>query len=388
MPSRSGRRRGARLEMAVHLPRSGHRRRQSAGHPGRNSGRISAHLGDGDEFVLRAAARQPDLHDGRHDHAPQPAGGQAGRVSRLFGKFQRRRLFRDALHRQRRCRPAISTPGSSRRAAPDRRSTMPATPNWQSRARPCRPRPTARSSRTCSSASSTRRCRVPERRRRRGLCVRRCARREVDMLGKLSWAAIPFNEPLPLISAAVVVIVILAVLVTRHRKGLVALSVARVADQRRSQAHRRHVRGSRARHAAARLFRRDHDAHAAGDRGRRRPGIPAARSLRPDLLGARHDHDLLRGDAARHRADELCRAVAARRARRRLSGAQFGQLLAHRVRRAADQPSLVIGNFARTGWWAIRRFPSSPFRPMSASIITFGHCRSRASARCSPASIS
>ena len=32
------------------------------------------------------------------------------------------------------------------------------------------------------------------------------------MLGKLSWAAIPFNEPLPLISAAVVAIVILAVL--------------------------------------------------------------------------------------------------------------------------------------------------------------------------------
>jgi cytochrome o ubiquinol oxidase subunit I len=32
------------------------------------------------------------------------------------------------------------------------------------------------------------------------------------MLGRLSWAAIPFNEPLPLISAAVVLIVILAVL--------------------------------------------------------------------------------------------------------------------------------------------------------------------------------
>ncbi len=32
------------------------------------------------------------------------------------------------------------------------------------------------------------------------------------MLGKLSWAAIPFNEPIPLFAAAVVVIVILAVL--------------------------------------------------------------------------------------------------------------------------------------------------------------------------------
>src|SRR5437868_9930688 len=32
------------------------------------------------------------------------------------------------------------------------------------------------------------------------------------MLGRLSWAAIPFNEPLPIVSAAVVLIVILAVL--------------------------------------------------------------------------------------------------------------------------------------------------------------------------------
>ena len=113
--------------------------------------------------------------------------------------------------------------------------------------------------------------------------------------------------------------------------------MARVADQRRPQAHWRHVRDARPGHAAARLFRRDHDAHAAGDRGRRCAGIPASGSLRPDLFGARHDHDLFRRDAARHRTDELCRAVAARRARRRLSGAQFGQLLADRDGRPADQ---------------------------------------------------
>ena len=39
------------------------------------------------------------------------------------------------------------------------------------------------------------------------------------MLGKLSWAAIPFNEPLPLLSGAVVGIVILATLVTVTVKG-------------------------------------------------------------------------------------------------------------------------------------------------------------------------
>src|SRR5262245_54989997 len=39
------------------------------------------------------------------------------------------------------------------------------------------------------------------------------------MLGKLSWDAIPFNEPLPLLSGAVVGIVILAILVTVTVKG-------------------------------------------------------------------------------------------------------------------------------------------------------------------------
>jgi cytochrome o ubiquinol oxidase subunit 1 len=39
------------------------------------------------------------------------------------------------------------------------------------------------------------------------------------MLGKLSWAAIPFNEPLPLISMGVVLVVILAVVAVVIAKG-------------------------------------------------------------------------------------------------------------------------------------------------------------------------
>ncbi len=89
--------RRARLEMAVHLPRSWHRRRQPAGHSGRNPGQLPAHLGDRDEFLSGAAARQPDLCDGRHDHAPQPARRRAGPIPRTFGQFQRRRLFRHAV---------------------------------------------------------------------------------------------------------------------------------------------------------------------------------------------------------------------------------------------------------------------------------------------------
>jgi cytochrome o ubiquinol oxidase subunit I len=44
--------------------------------------------------------------------------------------------------------------------------------------------------------------------------------------------------------------------------------------------------------------------------------------------------------------------------------------------------SLVIGNFARTGWMGYPRSRSAPFRPMSVSITTSGHCRSPVSARC------
>src|SRR5262245_63741324 len=88
---------------------------------------------------------------------------------------------------------------------------MPAMPSWPSQARPCRPQPIARGNRKCSSASSIRPWRVRETRVSAGL-PRRYITREVDMLGKLTWDAIPFNEPLPLISMAVVLIVILAVL--------------------------------------------------------------------------------------------------------------------------------------------------------------------------------
>jgi len=42
---------------------------------------------------------------------------------------------------------------------------------------------------------------------------------EIEMLGRLTWAAIPFNEPLPLLSGAVVVIVILGVLALIAVKG-------------------------------------------------------------------------------------------------------------------------------------------------------------------------
>ena len=155
--------------------------------------------------------------------------------------------------------------------------------------------------------------------RRYGLVSAGARRQEVEMLGRLSWAEIPFYQPLPISAMGGGRLRHSGRAWGHHRERVVALSVARVDHQRRPQAHRRDVFRSGADHAGARLCRRDHDALAAGDRHRRRPGIPAARSLRPDLFLTRHDHDFFCGDAVCHRADELCRAIAARRARRRLS---------------------------------------------------------------------
>ena len=119
----------------------------------------------------------------------------------------------------------------------------------------------------------------------------------------------------------------------RHRHHLaqgLGLSVERVADQRRPQAHRRHVHRAGADHAAARLRRRHHDARPAGDRAEQRR-LPAARAFRPDLQLARHDHDLLHGHAVHDRALEHRRAAADRHARRRLPVPEFAQPVAERA---------------------------------------------------------
>ncbi len=49
--------------------------------------------------------------------------------------------------------------------------------------------------------------------------------------------------------------------------------------------------------------------------------------------------------------------------------------------------SLVIGNFARTGWLAYPPCPKCGSRPMSGSITTCGRCRFPGSAPCWGASI-
>ena len=126
---------------------------------------------------------------------------------------------------------------------------------------------------------------------------------------------------------------------------------------------------------------------AAGDRLRRQRRLPAAAPLRPDLHRPRRDHDLLRGDAARHGPDELRRAAADRRARRGLPVPEQLQLLDDRRRRRAGhgvavrrrvRPHRLAGLSAAVGHRCTAR--------TSGSTTTSGRCRSPASARCCRAS--
>ena len=153
----AGRDRGrlARLEMAVHLPRRGRRQRQPARRPGRRARAFHADLDRRDEQLLRAAARQPDLHDGGHDLAAQPAGRRARDLSGPLGAVQRRRLLRHAFRRAAPCRPTTTPSGSPTRkaAGADARHARP-TPRSPSRASNVSPRPIARSSPSCSNPSS------------------------------------------------------------------------------------------------------------------------------------------------------------------------------------------------------------------------------------------
>ena len=121
-----------------------------------------------------------------------------------------------------------------------------------------------------------------------------------------------------------------------HTQGMAPVSVAGVDHQRGPQADRDHVHAPGHGDAAARLCGRDHDAVATGA-GFPVRGLPAARALRPDLLGPRHAYDLLRRNALRDRADELRHAAAAWHPRCRLPDPELGQPLAHRDRRAARQ---------------------------------------------------
>ena len=123
------------------------------------------------------------------------------------------------------------------------------------------------------------------------------------MFGKLTWSAIPFDQPIPLITSLVVIlgdrsacsIWVMAkgwwpylwnewITSTDHKRiGIMYIVLALLML----------VRGF-----ADAIMMRAQQALAVGAVA----GLSAARALQPDLLRPRHDHDLLHGDADRHRA--------------------------------------------------------------------------------------
>ena len=152
----------ARLEVAVHLPRPGHRERQSAGRPGRARRPLPPDLDERHELLLRAAARQPDLHDAGHDHPAQSAGRPARRPTRV----------------SRRSSAAMASPTCASTVAPIRRTSFEdwvetaqdagrvarrgeLTRNWRGPARPWRPPTYAPVARACSIAISGGRVHTP-----------------------------------------------------------------------------------------------------------------------------------------------------------------------------------------------------------------------------------
>ena len=119
------------------------------------------------------------------------------------------------------------------------------------------------------------------------------------MFGKLSWSAIPFDQPIPMAASLFMTVLIFAILALVTWKGwwpylwrewLTSVDHKRIGVMYVILALVLLLRGF-----IDALMMRSQLAIAAGGRAR----VPAARALRSDLLGARHDHDLLHGHAVR-----------------------------------------------------------------------------------------
>ena len=186
-------------------PRAGRRHRQPAGRAGGRAGALLAHLGERDERLLRAATGQHDRHHERHGHAAQPAGRPARRLLRPVRRISAATASPTCTSTCARAAPPnfAAWANAARGAGPvlDRRrlraarAAEPAT---------CRRSPTARVEPRLFHAIVTQRhpagARAPTRQRRA------CRPRSLDrgraltMFGKLTWSAIPWDQPIPLVT--------------------------------------------------------------------------------------------------------------------------------------------------------------------------------------------
>ena len=87
----------------------------------------------------------------------------------------------------------------------------------------------------------------------RRVCLASSKSRTMNILGKLDWSAIPFDQPIVMGATAGMVLAIVSVLSWIILRGTFALLVARVDHLGRPQAHRRHVHRAGTGHASARI---------------------------------------------------------------------------------------------------------------------------------------
>ena len=168
-------------------PDARHRQRQPARRARWRAGALPPDLGQRHEQLLRAAARQPDLHHGRHDHAAQPAGGSSPGPTRASRRSSAATASPTCASRW----PPLPADqfrelGRGRQGTRAERS-MPAA--YATLARPSEavvPATYASVADGLFEAISGRSGKRPTNRRTRS----------IDMLGKLTWAAIPFDQPI------------------------------------------------------------------------------------------------------------------------------------------------------------------------------------------------
>src|ERR1700682_3292613 len=175
------------------------------------------------------------------------------------------------------------------------------------------------------------------------------------MLGKLSWDAIPFDQPIPMIASGVVALIMLAILawtvIRGHlpylwREWITSVDHKRIGVMYTLLAMVMLLRGF-----ADAIMMRTQQALAFHGQGYLPPD-------HYDQVFSAHGTIMIFFVAMPFMwADELCGAAAARRPRRRLSDAELGRLLADRHRRVAGQH--VAGD------WRIR---PQRLAPLSAAV--------------------
>src|SRR6267142_1305572 len=178
--------------MAVHLSGAGHRERQSTHHSRRHAGQLRADLLGRDEQLLRAAARQPDLHHGRDGDAPAPAGRSGRHLPRPVGQLQRRRFRRHAFSRRCGAGRGLCEMG---RCGPRRRSGA------------------RRAGLRGAGQAEQGGCACDLSRGRSGSLQRHLTSGpKMNLLGKLDWSAIPFDQPIVMGATAFMVLLVVGVL--------------------------------------------------------------------------------------------------------------------------------------------------------------------------------